>query len=464
MSSLPKRTAILYQNETRDVTLIDIPTSIAVAQGRPRATLLSTPPLETPFIIPNEPKKPKAREQQSHFAYSSQHPEYKAAIEAALTTLRKHVSPLPWCLPRTTQAPDSGDGSMIIDDPEKDLDARLREWSAARHGEEQPLDFNAMMASLGAATESGTEIAAWSSTVAHPWLASCRAVGPAAGGRSNAPVPPQHTQEPPEPWASAFYNPDDHAVELTITENKPQGAGRAQCRFIIPPRASLFLSDCTYADAFRTSFRQLTEEYVLPRHFNFVLLDPPWPSGSAKRKKNYEQVGGMPWMKKLLARMDIDNYIEHDGLVGIWITNKQSIRDFVLGPGGLFERWNVGLMEEWIWIKTTIKGEPMFSIDSEWRKPYEVLLLGRAAPNSWTTMAGAPEIKRRVIAAVPDLHSRKPCVKELIEPFMPVPNNYSALEVFSRYLVAGWTSWGNEVIKFNWERYWSDSGAEAPSN
>ena len=143
--------------------------------------------------------------------------------------------------------------------------------------------------------------------------------------------------------------------------------------------------------------------------------------------------------------------------MGIWITNKESLRDFVLGPGGLFEAWNVGLIEEWVWIKTTTKGEPMFSLDSLWRKPYEVLLLGRAAPNSWTTAAAAAEVKRRVIAAVPDVHSRKPCLKELLEQCISRPNDYSALEIFSRHLVTGWTSWGNEVIKFNWEKYWAQA-------
>jgi N6-adenosine-specific RNA methylase IME4 len=95
----------------------------------------------------------------------------------------------------------------------------------------------------------------------------------------------------------------------------------------------------------------------------------------------------------------------------------------------------------------------MFDMDTLMRKPYEILLLGRAAPNSWTTMTHAPTIKRRVIAAVPDIHSRKPCVKELLEPYMPDPIDYSALEVFSRYLVSGWTSWGNEVLKYNWDYY-----------
>jgi N6-adenosine-specific RNA methylase IME4 len=163
----------------------------------------------------------------------------------------------------------------------------------------------------------------------------------------------------------------------------------------------------------------------------------------------------MPYLKRMLLNMDIDSYLEHNALVGVWITNKEALREHVLGPGGLFETWNVGLTEEWVWIKTTTKGEPMFDIDNAMRKPYEILLLGRAAPNSWTRMTHTPTVKRRVIAAVPDIHSRKPCLKQLLEPYLLDPTEYSALEVFSRYLVSGWTSWGNEVLKYNWDGYWA---------
>jgi hypothetical protein len=70
-------------------------------------------------------------------------------------------------------------------------------------------------------------------------------------------------------------------------------------------------------------------------------------------------------------------------------------------------------------------------------------------------MAHAPTVKRRVIAAVPDIHSRKPCLKTLLEPYLVDSNDYSALEVFSRYLVSKWMSWGNEVLKYNWDGYWA---------
>jgi N6-adenosine-specific RNA methylase IME4 len=423
------RTSILWQSPDLDITLIDIPTSIAVAQGVEDEVLLSTAPLEEPFILQNEPKK-----KVDHVTCAEKHAEYKALIERGLETIHAAV-PESWCIPRqlTTQVPISGKGSnMQIDGSDKELETLLRVWSTLDESKgEDPFDFQKMMASI----EAGADPNATSTETVSPWTMS---YGPS-------------TEVTKEPWTGSFHNQESHAVDLTISES---GVSSEYC-FKIPARSTLFLSDSTHSDAFRASFRKLTEEYTLPRHFDLVLLDPPWPSGSAKRKGAYEQVGGMPYMMKMLSKMDIDNYVEHNAMVGIWITNKKSLRGHVLGPGGLFEKWNVGLVEEWIWVKTTTRGDPMFSLDSISRKPYEVLLLGKAAPNPWTAMAAAPEVKKRIIAAVPDVHSRKPCLRELLEPYMPDRNDYCALEIFSRYLVAGWTSWGNEIIKFNCEKYWA---------
>jgi N6-adenosine-specific RNA methylase IME4 len=431
------RTSILWQSPDLDITLIDIPTSIAVAQGIEDEVLLSTAPLEEPFILQNEPKK-----KVDHVTCAEKHAEYKALIERGLETIHAAI-PEPWCIPRQliTQVPISGKGSnMQIDGSDKELETLLRVWSTLDESKgEDPFDFQKMMASI----EAGADPNATSTETVSPWMMS---YGPS-------------TEVTKEPWTGSFHNRESHAVDLTISKS---GVSSEYC-FKIPAHSTLFLSDSTHSDAFRASFRKLTEEYTLPRHFDLVLLDPPWPSGSAKRKGAYEQVGGMPYMMKMLSKMDIDNYVEHNAMVGIWITNKRSLRGHVLGPGGLFEKWNVGLVEEWIWVKTTTRGDPMFSLDSISRKPYEVLLLGKAAPNPWTAMAAAPEVKKRIIAAVPDVHSRKPCLRELLEPYMPDRNDYSALEIFPRYLVAGWTSWGNEVIKFNCEKYWA-SREPVPKN
>lgn len=450
----PSRSAIIYQNTALNTILIDIPTSIAAAQGR-SDTLLSTTPLDTPLALKDEyvPKSQKAMAKRNKDPVNEAlHAEYKSLIDRALTEIRNHVSG-PWCAPRTllTQEPTHGDDeTMELDSPEKDLESRLKEWAAwdSRKGDGIAFDVQMMMASLGATSESGSTVA---SAVTQKWFMS---FGAARESENGAHVTSQKNQN--EPWPSTFCNTGDHSLKLLIYQNASQHVPLGlEYRFTVPPRSTLFLSDSTHSDMFRRSFRELTDDHNLPRHFDLVLLDPPWPNRSAKRKGAYEQVGGMPFLKKMLLKMDIDTYLEHNSLVGVWITNKASLRDHVLGPGGLFEAWNVGLVEEWIWIKTTTQGEPMFDIDNLNRKPYEILLLGRAAPNSWTTMAHAETVERRVIAAVPDIHSRKPCLKDLFELCMRDAQDYSALEVFSRYLVSGWTSWGNEVMKYNEDRYWA---------
>ncbi|KAF1834226.1 MT-A70-domain-containing protein [Decorospora gaudefroyi] len=493
-SATREASSILYQNTECDIILIDIPSSIAASQGR-TDVLLSTAPLEAP-IEPREDYRPKKTTEAQGSVNTTHHAEYKALAEHALSHIQAHVSG-PWCAPRqiaglqrgkeTVSAPRGapdlpavaprhsspgrfspvarGGGIampekplveneelMETDDQEKELEFRMREWAAwsERKGDDTAFNLQQMMSSLGAAT-SATEPAAGP----QKWTMSYQPARESTSSTQAAETVPQVGQTK-QPWMSTFHNPHHYSLSLTLTQNilQPTQPGQ-EYRFTIPPRSTLFLSDSTASETFRASFRELTDEYTLPRHFDLVLLDPPWPNRSAKRKGAYEQVGGMPYLKKMLLSMDIDSYLEHNALVGVWITNKAALRDHVLGPGGLFETWNVGLVEEWIWIKTTTKGEPMFDMDSEMRKPYEILLLGRAAPNAWTTMAHAPSVRRRVVAAVPDIHSRKPCLKPLLEPYLRSPAGYSALEVFARYLVSGWTAWGNEAFKFNWDGYWA---------
>jgi N6-adenosine-specific RNA methylase IME4 len=194
----------------------------------------------------------------------------------------------------------------------------------------------------------------------------------------------------------------------------------------------------------------MSQEYDKSRFFDLILLDPPWENRSAKRHAAYETHS----VQNLVEEMDLANYLQPGGLVGIWVTNKSAHHELVLGSGGIFQSLNVSLIEEWIWIKTTSNGEPVTQLDGIWRKPYEVLLLGRAPESRLQIVQPAEKVSRRVIAGVPDFHSRKPCLKTLIEPFLP--KEYQALEVFARYLVQGWTSWGNEVLKYNYEGYYEN--------
>lgn len=226
--------------------------------------------------------------------------------------------------------------------------------------------------------------------------------------------------------------------------------------------------------------------------FPLIILDPPWPNRSARRAGCYQTSYGLSEISTLLSSIPIESKLEKNGLVGVWITNKESFRDLLLGKkgeGGLFEEWGIQLVEEWVWLKITEKGEPMSPIDGTWRKPFEILLVGRKVSKEETSRnqcrAGfgteideIPEeknrekgveisgeqpcilptqVNRRVIIAVPDMHSRKPNLMSLFAPMLPYsPVPPHCLEIFARNLTAHGWAWGNEVLKFQRLEHWSE--------
>lgn len=187
--------------------------------------------------------------------------------------------------------------------------------------------------------------------------------------------------------------------------------------------------------------------------FNLVIIDPPWPNRSARRSKSYGISYGAQEIESLLTSIPLKDHLTDDGMIGIWITNKDAFRDLVIREGGLFEQWGVHIVEEWIWLKITASGEPICAFDGTWRKPWEVVLIGRRG-------AEDTQVNRRVLVGVPDLHSRKPNLKEVFGTTKLLNNHEDGrggkecLEIFARNATAGWWAWGNEVLKFQVEECW----------
>ncbi|KAF1984773.1 MT-A70, partial [Aulographum hederae CBS 113979] len=207
--------------------------------------------------------------------------------------------------------------------------------------------------------------------------------------------------------------------------------------------------------------------------FDLLLLDPPWPNRSASRASPYNIETSATSIFSLLLKLDLDAVIAPDALVAVWITHKPAVRAVAMKWAS---SWGGVLVEEWIWGKITKDGAPIIEMEEaqgeargggNGRKPYEILLLFRAPSsgslepayalqaeeqtNSWNVQSQAQDgLKRRVILAVPDLHSRKPCLKDLLEE-LKSRCSVKALEVFARCTVSGWWSWGNEACLFNWE-------------
>lgn len=238
------------------------------------------------------------------------------------------------------------------------------------------------------------------------------------------------------------FNPDDE-INYTFYQNTQPAAVHISYHdttFYIPPNSTFLLG---LIDKTIETFSKKAPK------FSIITIDPPWPNRSARRKGKYNIANDTQEIRSLLLSIPITPHLTDNGLVAIWITNKPSFRTLTYE---LFDQWGLRVIEEWIWIKITTSGEPIFPILSLWRKPYEVLLIGRkftAVDNSNFDM------KRRILVGVPDWHSRKPHIKSLLEKTFQLNNGtYAGLEIFARNLTINWWSWGDEVLMFQDEQQW----------
>lgn len=417
--------SILYQNASRTVTLLDLPHSILGASGLHVAT--SARPAQ-PFPS-TEPKGSKRAKMLSSIPRDERvyHEQLAQLIANAMSEVRQYIGQKQWCLDRAEAVSPHGNRSTKgrSDAPEKENNGaayspkRYRSSSSANQHRPQP-----------DAVEGALE--------------------------PEGPEPPTHI--PPPLVLSPLGSQHDSvgALQNTIIFNPSTGVVRIHVperSFIVPPRCAFLSSSIRQGShIFETSSKALgCPSTIHPGLFNFVLLDPPWPNRSVRNAKAYNtserELEEHPFYQTLPI---IGRYVSPTGITAVWITNKRAIRQTVLRS---LRETGLDLYEEWIWLKVTPYGEPVTTLDGLWRKPYEVLLLfcrQAAAHGGQSYLPEYPEVTRRVVIAVPDIHSRKPCLKELLKPPL-VPEEYTALEIFARNLTAGWWSWGNEVLKFNEE-------------
>ncbi|KAF4964031.1 hypothetical protein FZEAL_10892 [Fusarium zealandicum] len=217
----------------------------------------------------------------------------------------------------------------------------------------------------------------------------------------------------------------------------------------LPPLLSALLPD--KAEPLHGSIDALCHDFhVSAPTFNLVVLDPPWPNRSARRKTDkYATVSNLDEMRSLLLQIPLTSHLAPDALVAVWITNKHSIHDFLTCSTGLFAAWGLEVVTEWTWLKVAASGEPLYDVDSAWRKPWEKLIIAKRIGSKKPAT-----LKPKVIVAVPDVHSRKPNLRGLFQDIMG--QNFLGLEIFARNLTAGWWSWGDEVLRFQQSEHWGE--------
>ncbi|XP_037311852.2 N(6)-adenine-specific methyltransferase METTL4 [Pungitius pungitius] len=217
--------------------------------------------------------------------------------------------------------------------------------------------------------------------------------------------------------------------------------------YVIPPRAAFLLSD----------FTRMRPLVRYGKRFDLIVMDPPWENKSVKRSRRYSSLPSSQ-----LKRLPIPTLASPNCLVVTWVTNRPSHLRFVRDE--LYPHWGLEVVAEWFWVKVTTSGEFVFPLDSNHKKPYEVLVLGRYrcdAESSAPTSAVPVEDQRLIVSVPSALHSQKPCLSEVLMPH--VGGGAECLELFARSLQPGWTSWGNEVLKFQHTSFFTltPDGAEA---
>uniref|UniRef100_A0A1A7XGA8 Methyltransferase like 4 n=2 Tax=Iconisemion striatum TaxID=60296 RepID=A0A1A7XGA8_9TELE len=233
-----------------------------------------------------------------------------------------------------------------------------------------------------------------------------------------------------------------------VTENKQDCAVVVPLmgeEYVIPPNTAFLLSD----------FTRLQPLVQCGRRYDLIVIDPPWENKSVKRSRRYSFLPSSQ-----LKCLPIPSLASQDCLVVTWVTNRPSHLRFVHDE--LYPHWGVRVLAEWFWVKVTTSGQFVFPIDSQHKKPYEVLVLGRyCSADASKNPSEIPKIEdKRLIVSVPSaLHSQKPPLSEVLRPFIGA--EAECLELFARSLQPRWTSWGNEVLKFQHINYFNLKPAEA---
>ncbi|CAK9832147.1 N(6)-adenine-specific methyltransferase METTL4 [Anthophora retusa] len=180
----------------------------------------------------------------------------------------------------------------------------------------------------------------------------------------------------------------------------------------------------------------------LSNQYDFILLDPPWWNKSIRRKKTrYSEASYKMMYNEDLAKIPIGKLLCSTGLIAIWCTNAPSHLHSIFND--IFPSWGITYRAKWYWIKITQAGNTICNFNfAPGKQPYELLVLGSVLNGSEINIPDG-----KLLISVPSaVHSHKPPLTEVMKQYLP--NEPKCLEIFARYLLPSWTSWGLEVLKF----------------
>ncbi|KAH8696093.1 MT-A70-domain-containing protein, partial [Talaromyces proteolyticus] len=417
---------IIYQNPQETIFIVDIPTSIQLAQTLPnnfakkQSKLLYSTALKSPYPSSPEPKTDAARarvleripDSEKSFLEKT---DYFVKFSFWALQGQRGLSDI-WCYPRVILQ----DGASERDDrvgPDESVDIHKKKRKFKIEGQDLSVDNNC----------------------GPPIILSASSINEFSGYSDLR--------------GAEVRNPSLEPVVIQVKDTKDSNPDEAVTKYTIPPKSSFVLNTLSAPSITKSLNIHIIPNISKMLKFNIILLDPPWPNRSVRRSSQYHthrylEMDTLVSIMIEIIRAHLTS--EEKAFVAIWTTNNAKSRQSVYEA---FELADLEVSEEWIWLKVTEHGEPVVPLNGLWRKPYEVLLIGTRKVKD---TVGNGEILKRLIIAVPDIHSRKPNLKELFESLYFGTNEYMALEVFARNLTSGWYSCGNDVLRFNAGQWWLD--------
>ncbi|CAA0819100.1 Methyltransferase-like protein 2 [Striga hermonthica] len=213
-------------------------------------------------------------------------------------------------------------------------------------------------------------------------------------------------------------------------------------KYILPKRSFFYMSDINQIDN------------LIPADsdcgFNLIMIDPPWENSSAHQKQKYRTLPNRYFLSlpiKQLAHID-------GALVALWVTNREKLRNFV--ENELFPKWGVKHAATFYWLKVRPDGLLVSELDLFHHRPYECLILGFSQGKDMTSeqllsLKCIPD--NQIFISVPGDYSRKPPIGEFLLEHVLGFKPARCIELFSREMMPGWTSWGNEPLHFQDSKY-----------
>ncbi|CAG9769346.1 unnamed protein product [Ceutorhynchus assimilis] len=187
------------------------------------------------------------------------------------------------------------------------------------------------------------------------------------------------------------------------------------------------------------------DKYLSKEQFDLILLDPPWWNKYIRRKKKKSPHDAYKMMYNCdLKEIPVDKLLSNNGIVVVWCTNSFQHLNTLLED--IFPKWKVSFVAKWYWLKITVHGEPICEFSKPpGKQPFEQIIIGCR-----DLKANNLPRNGKILLSVPSaIHSHKPPLDQVLKAFLP--ENPRCLEIFARYLLPNWTSYGNEVLRLQHE-------------